>query len=191
MRQRAAGHHMLFFLRIDVMVFACGWGTVPLAAGGIVCWRAGDTRRKSRVKIEGSYTFNAPREKVWEVLLDPKVMAQCIPGCEGLNQIGPDQYEATMKVGIAAVKGSYKGKVTIKDKQPPSHYVLSGEGAGGPGFMQGDVAIDLKENNGQTVLTYSTDAKVGGLIASIGQRMLGGVAKMMVDQFFKKIESFI
>ena len=57
--------------------------------------------------------------------------------------------------------------------------------------MQGDVSIDLAENNGQTVLKYSTDAKVGGLIASIGQRMLNGVAKMMLDQFFKKIESFI
>ena len=65
------------------------------------------------------------------------------------------------------------------------------KGSGGPGFMQGDVSIDLAENNGQTVLKYSTDAKVGGLIASIGQRMLNGVAKMMLDQFFKKIESFV
>jgi carbon monoxide dehydrogenase subunit G len=57
--------------------------------------------------------------------------------------------------------------------------------------MQGDVAIDLEEAGGQTVLKYSTDAKVGGLIASVGQRMLNGVAKMIVDQFFKKVESFI
>ena len=143
------------------------------------------------MKIEGSYTFNAPRERVWEVLLDPNIMAQCMPGCEGMREIGPDQYEATLKVGIASVKGTYKGKVSLKDKQPPSHYVLSGVGSGGPGFMQGDVAIDLEENEGRTVLKYSTDAKVGGLIASIGQRMLNGVAKMMVDQFFKKIETFI
>ena len=65
------------------------------------------------------------------------------------------------------------------------------EGSGGPGFMQGDVSIDLEEANGQTILKYSTDAKIGGLIASVGQRMMGGVAKMMVDQFFKKMESFI
>ena len=108
-----------------------------------------------------------------------------------MNPIGPDQYEATMKVGIASVKGAYKGKVGIKDKQAPCHYVLSGEGSGGPGFMQGDVSIDLEEKNGQTVLKYSTDARVGGLIASIGQRMLNGVAKMMLDQFFKKVETFI
>jgi len=143
------------------------------------------------VKIEGSYTFNAPRQRVWEVLLDPQVLAKAMPGCESLKEIGPDQFEAVMKVGVASVKGTYKGKVSIKDKQPPTHYVLSGEGSGGPGFMQGDVAIDLEENNGQTLLKYSTDAKVGGLIASIGQRMLNGVAKMMVDQFFKRIEGFI
>ena len=108
-----------------------------------------------------------------------------------MNEVAPDQFEAVMKVGVASVKGTYKGKVSIKDKQPPSHYVLSGQGSGGPGFMQGDVTIDLDEAGGQTVLKYSTDAKVGGLIASVGQRMLNGVAKMMVDQFFKKVESFI
>jgi carbon monoxide dehydrogenase subunit G len=151
----------------------------------------GQFKKESLLKIQGSYTFNAPRDKVWEVLLDPKVMAQCMPGCEALNEIAPDQYEATMKVGVAAVKGTYKGKVAIKEKQPPAHYVLSGSGSGGPGFMQGDVAIDLEESNGKTILKYSTDAQVGGLIASVGQRMLGGVAKMMVDQFFKKMESFM
>ncbi len=143
------------------------------------------------MKIEGSYLFNAPRERVWQVLLDPKIMAQCMPGCESLKEVAPDQYEAIMKVGVASVKGTYKGKVSIKDKQAPSHYVLSGEGSGSPGFMQGEVFIDLEEVQGQTRLKYSTDAKVGGLIASIGQRMIHGVAKMMVDQFFKKMEGFI
>jgi carbon monoxide dehydrogenase subunit G len=143
------------------------------------------------LKIAGTHRFKAPRERVWQVLLDPKVMAQCMPGCESLNEVAPDQYEATMKVGIASVKGSYQGKVAIKEKQAPAHYVLRGEGSGGPGFMQGDVTIDLEESNGETVLKYSTDAQIGGLIASIGQRMLNGVAKMMVDQFFKKMESFM
>jgi len=143
------------------------------------------------LRIEGSYAFRAPREKVWAVLLDPKIMAQCMPGCEGLREVGPDQYAATMKIGVASVKGSYQGKVSIREKQPPHHYVLRGEGSGGPGFMQGDVAIDLEEKDGGTLLKYSADAKVGGLIAGMGQRMLGGIAQMMVDQFFKKMEGFI
>ena len=143
------------------------------------------------MKIEGRHTFKAPRERVWEVLLDPKILAQCMPGCEDLKEIGPDQYEATVKIGIAAIKGTYKAKISIKEKQPPSHYVLSGQGSGGPGFMQGDVAIDLEEKGGETVVNYNTDAKVGGLIAGVGQRMIGGISKMMVDQFFKKMETFV
>ena len=143
------------------------------------------------MKIEGSYTFKASRKRVWELLLDPKIMAQCMPGCEGLEEVGPDQYEATMKIGIAAVKGTYKGKVSIKEKQAPVHYVLSGEGSGGPGFIQGEMAMDLDEKNGETILRYSADAKVGGLIAGVGQRMIGGIAKVTVEQFFKKMESFI
>lgn len=150
-----------------------------------------DGEEEKRLKIEGSYTLNAPRERVWEVLLDPKTIAQCIPGCESMDEIGPDQYEAVMKVGVASVKGTYKGKVAIKDKIAPSHYILSGEGSGGPGFMRGDLAIDLEEQDGKTLLKYSTDAQVGGLVAAIGQRMLNGVAKMMVEQFFKKVESFL
>ncbi len=169
----------------------CGRAKVRRSTGRqIESWRK-ISRRKIVLKIEGSYTFNAPRDRVWQVLLDPKVMAQCMPGCESMNEVAPDQFEAVMKVGVASVKGTYKGKVSIKDKQAPSHYVLSGQGSGGPGFMQGDVAIDLAETDGQTVLKYSTDAKIGGLIASIGQRMLNGVAKMMVEQFFKKVETFI
>lgn len=144
------------------------------------------------MKIEGSYKFQAPRERVWQVLLDPQIMAQCMPGCESMEEVGPDEYQASVKVGIAAVRGTYKAKVAIKDKQPPTHYVLSGQGSGGPGFMQGDLAIDLEEDGGGgTVLKYSTDAKIGGLIAGVGQRMLGGIGKMMVDQFFKKVEGFV
>lgn len=144
------------------------------------------------MKIEGSYEFNAPREKVWQVLLDPQIMAQCLPGCESMMEVGPDQYEANVKVGIAAVKGSYKAKVKIAEKQAPRHYVLSGEGSGGPGFMQGDLVIDLEENgSGGTTIKYATDAKVGGLIAGVGQRMLGGIGKMLVDQFFKKVAGFV
>jgi uncharacterized protein len=179
---------ILFFRWMAVMVFsteAFAFGRRVRIAG------TGQTGRERLLKIEGNYTFNAPRDRVWQVLLDPKIIAQCMPGCESMNEVAPDQFEAVMKVGVASVKGTYKGKVAIKDKQAPSHYVLSGQGSGGPGFMQGDVAIDLEESNGQTVLKYSTDAKIGGLIASVGQRMMNGVAKMMVEQFFKKMETFV
>ncbi|MDP6560076.1 MAG: carbon monoxide dehydrogenase subunit G [Candidatus Binatia bacterium] len=143
------------------------------------------------MKIEGNYTIKASREKVWNVLMDPKIIAQCIPGCEGLDEVGPDEYEASVKIGVASIKATYKTHIAIRDKQPPNHYVLSGGGLAGPGFVEGSVAIDLEENNGQTLLKYSADAKLGGVIAGIGQRMLGGIARMMVGEFFKKVEGFV
>ena len=143
------------------------------------------------MKIESSHIIKAPREKVWNALMDPKVIAQCIPGCEDLKAVGPDEYEASVKIGIASITAVYKTHIAIKDKNPPNHYVLSGGGSAGPGFVKGQVTIDLEENNGQTLLKYSADAQLGGVIAGIGQRMLGGIAKMMVGEFFKKVEGFV
>jgi carbon monoxide dehydrogenase subunit G len=115
------------------------------------------------------------------------MLKQAIPGCEKLDAIGPDEYKATMKVGVAAVKGTFEGKVKLSDQQPPDSYRLAVEGSGGPGFVRGSTVISLSDIEGGTRVTYSADVQVGGLIAGVGQRMLGGVSKMMADQFFNKM----
>jgi carbon monoxide dehydrogenase subunit G len=137
------------------------------------------------MKIEGAHDVPAPRQRVWEAFLDPALLRQAIPGCEKLEAIGPDEYKATMKVGVAAVKGTFEGKVRITDQQPPESYRLHVEGSGGPGFVRGETLITLTDlDGGATRVSYSADVQVGGLIAGVGQRMLGGVSKMMADQFF-------
>jgi uncharacterized protein len=139
------------------------------------------------MKIEGSHDISAPRQKVWEAFLDPEVLKQAIPGCEKLERIGDDEYRATMKVGVAAVKGTFEGKVRIMDKKPPESYRMAVEGSGGPGFIRGETVITLSDNDGGTRVSYTSDVQIGGLIAGVGQRMLGGVSKMMADQFFGKM----
>jgi uncharacterized protein len=136
------------------------------------------------MKIEGGHDIPAPRQKVWEAFLDPEVLRQAIPGCEKLELIGQDEYRATMKVGVAAVKGTFEGKVRISDKQPPDSYRLWVEGSGGPGFIRGETLITLSDIPDGTHVAYSADVQVGGLIAGVGQRMLGGISKMMAEQFF-------
>jgi uncharacterized protein len=136
------------------------------------------------VKVEGSYTFNAPRERVWSVLLNPDALKNCVPGCESLSPTGPDQYEATMKVGVAAIRGSYKGNIRIADKTEPSQYTLQVEGKGGPGFVRGTALVELVDQGGTTLVNVHGDGQVGGTVAGVGQRMLGGVAKMLMGQFF-------
>ena len=139
------------------------------------------------MKIEGSHEIPAPRQQVWDAFLNPDVLRQAIPGCEKLEALGNDEYKATMKVGVAAVKGTFEGKVRLMDKNPPDSYRMAVEGSGGPGFVRGETAITLSDIAGGTKVSYSADVQVGGLIAGVGQRMLGGVSKMMADQFFNKM----
>jgi carbon monoxide dehydrogenase subunit G len=143
------------------------------------------------MKIEGSHDIPAPRQRVWEAFLDPERLRQAIPGCEKLEAIGPDEYKATLKVGVAAVKGTFEGKVRLTDKQPPDSYRMAVEGSGGPGFIRGGTRIALSDIDGGTRVAYDADVQVGGLIAGVGQRMLGGVSKMMADQFFKRMSELL
>ncbi len=143
------------------------------------------------MKIEGSADIPAPREKVWAAFLDPDILAQALPGCEKLEAIGPNEYKATMKVGVAAIKGTFEGKVKLSDLEPPNRYRMAVEGSGGPGFVRGEAGMQMSDVDGGTKVSYDADVQVGGLIASVGQRMLGGVTKMMLDQFFTKMTELL
>src|SRR5262245_43383499 len=143
------------------------------------------------MKLEGAYDVPAPRPEVYEAFLDPKQLKKAIPGCEKLEAVGPDEYKATMKVGVGGVKGTVEGKVRMSDKQPPESYKMAVEGSGGPGFIRGEAVISLAEAGAGTRVTYNADLQVGGLIASVGQRLLGGVAKMMADKFFTKMSDLL
>jgi uncharacterized protein len=143
------------------------------------------------MKIEGATDIPAPRDRVWLAFLDPAVIAKAIPGCEELVAIGPDEYKAIMKVGVGPVKGTFEGKVRLFEQAPPNRYRMAVEGTGAPGFVRGEAAIELSEVAGGTHVTCSGDVQVGGLIASVGQRLLGGVSRMMLDQFFGRMNEIL
>lgn len=139
------------------------------------------------MKIAGSYSFPASRQEVWDAINDPEVLARAIPGCQKLDQVGEHEFESTLKVGLQAVKGVYSGRVTIDDLQPPNHYRIHVDGKGTNGFMQGTGTIDLAEDGDKTKLTYGGDAQVGGTIASVGQRLIDGAAKTLINQSLKAL----
>jgi len=144
------------------------------------------------MKLEGSYQVPASRQTVWDAFLDPERLKKAIPGCEKLETVGPDEYKATMKIGVGGVKGTFDGKVKLSDKKPPESYKMEVEGSGGPGFIRGATLITLSDaEGGGTRVAYSADVQIGGLIASVGQRMLGGVSKMMADKFFGAMSNLL
>lgn len=137
------------------------------------------------MKVEGAYTFPGEPQQVWELLLDPESLRTCIPGVESLTETSPDHWDAVMKVGVAAIRGTYKGKVAIVDKEAPSSYTLQVEGSGGPGFVKGSAKVSLESTGDSTSVKVDGDGQVGGMLAGVGQRMLPGVAKMLMNQFFE------
>jgi carbon monoxide dehydrogenase subunit G len=141
------------------------------------------------MKIEGKQELRAKRERVYEVLVDPAVLQRCIPGCERLEKTGENTYSTTLRAGVGSIKGVFTGNVKLEDMQPPSHYRITVDGKGQPGFLKGSGDLDLEEADGATVVNYKGDVQVGGTIAGVGQRMIQGAAKMMATQFFTAIEA--
>jgi hypothetical protein len=141
------------------------------------------------MKIEGTHELRAPRERVFQLLTDPSVLQRCITGCESLEQTGADEYAATLRSGVGAIKGVFRGNVRLSEIRPPEHYRITVDGKGQPGFVKGTGEFDLTEQNGATNIAYAGDLQVGGTIAGVGQRMVQGAAKMMAAQFFAALEA--
>lgn len=143
------------------------------------------------MRIAGNYTFEATRIEVWEALNDPETLARTIPGCQRLEQIGEAEFESTLKVGLQAVRGTYHGRVKIEDPQPPHSYHIAVDGKGNNGFLKGQGTVSLREDGENTILDYGGEAQVGGTIASVGQRLLDGAAKTLINQSLKALAAQI
>ena len=134
--------------------------------------------------ISGTYTFNAPPEEVWALLMDPAVISSCIPGCDRFEPEGENRYRARLTVALAAITGSYEGTVELVDLVAPVSYRLVAKGQGRPGFVNGSSTVILRQEAATTVVEVSGTVQTGGAIARLGQRLMGGVSQMMLDRFF-------
>ena len=140
----------------------------------------------------GEYKIPASRDKVWEALNDPEVLRQCIDGCEELIKDSNTQFSAKVTAKVGPVKAKFIGKVTLSDINPPNGYTISGEGQGGvAGFAKGGASVNLNSAESETILTYQAKAEVGGKLASIGSRLVEGVAKKTADDFFRRFSEIV
>ena len=141
------------------------------------------------MKIEGSHKIDAPRERIFAALVNPDVLQKCIPGCEQMEKTGENQYKAKLTAGVGPVKGVFTATVSLEDIVAPEHYKLVVEGKGQPGFVKGAGELNLKDEGGATAIQYTGEVNVGGLIASVGQRMIQATANMLATRFFKSLEA--
>lgn len=150
------------------------------------------------INIGGKVNVNAPRDEVWRNIFDVEVLKDVIgrvPGItlERLEQVDELNYELTATVGVAAIKGKYDGKITVLEKEAPSHVRIKGEGKGGGNFTSGEVFVDLAEGDGFTEMAYKGIGNLNGPLASLGQRLVDTVGRQFIDQgakiFAAEIES--
>lgn len=140
------------------------------------------------MKIEGSHKLAASRQRVWGLLTTPEPLARCLPGCEKLEPTDKTTFQVKMKLGVAALSGSYQGTVKLSELRPPEQLQLTLASRGPWGFADGTGTLRLEEKKGETLVHYAGEVKVGGIVASIGQRLLDGAARMVISQFFKNLE---
>jgi len=141
------------------------------------------------MNIEGTHKISAPQDRVFAALIDPAVLQKCIPGCEQLEKTGENQYRAKLTVGVGPVKGVFSANVSLEEITAPSHYKLVVEGKGQPGFVKGTGALDLSPEGEGTSIHYSGEVRVGGLLATVGQRLVEASSNMLAGKFFASLEN--
>ena len=116
--------------------------------------------------VTGTFTFQGPRETVWELLQDPDVLVKALPGAKRLTRAGEDRYEGVMQVGVGPVTAAeFAVAVAIKEKVPPARYTMDIDSKGTLGFTRGTARVELEPlAGGGTLMTYASELHVGGKI---------------------------
>ena len=143
------------------------------------------------MRVHGSYTFEADTQTVWDALQSRDVLAGCIPGCDQITPSGPDSYDIELTVRVAAIRGAYKGSVRIEDKDDLVSYRMVVSGSGRGGSVKGTGDLRFSESDGRTTVDITGDTQVTGVVARVGQRLIGGASRMMMNQFFDCLRSKI
>ena len=141
------------------------------------------------MKVSGKIVVDRPPAELWNLLLDPEVLRQCISGCEELERQDENTFRITLKVGFGLIKGRFRGEVRIVDPVPEKSYTLEVKARGTTGFVEGRTSIALTPLDGtaSTELEYQGEAHVGGAVASVGARFFQVAARRFQEEFFNRL----
>jgi len=141
--------------------------------------------------IEGSFTVDAPIEKLFDFMLKPESIMTCIPGTESVRVIDENSYECVVKqkVGIITAKLKFVNRMTKIEK--PTHLEIEGEGEDVTklGHFKNKTFVDLKEVSPGTVeVSYKSDVGIVGKLAMFGDRIMRAKAKDVEKDFTKNLK---
>ena len=142
------------------------------------------------MRFSGVEKIPASRQRVWQFLTNPDVVATCVPDVESLEVVDPSHFKATVKAGIGPVRGTFGFDVAWEELTEPSRARMSARGKTGGSAVTVASTMDLAETgDDETELAWNADVVVHGMIASVGARLLDGFAKKQTEQFFGCIRS--
>ena len=137
------------------------------------------------MEMTGEQFIPLPQKQTWDALNDPAVLKDCVPGCESMERAGDNEYDVVLVAKIGPVSARFKGKMTVTESDPPNAYTLVFEGQGGAaGFAKGQATVTLTSKDDGTLLSYTAKATIGGKLAQVGSRLVGGVARKLAGEFF-------
>jgi len=140
--------------------------------------------------FEGESIINAPREKVWEYVSDPKNTLQYVPLIKKLAIHSREKFTTVVGVGVGSISGTFTLDFVITEETPPRHTKLTAAGSGIKSTVHFVALVDLSEApDNKTNMRWTADANVGGLIAGVGQRLLTMAADKTMKQLFEKLRS--
>lgn len=142
--------------------------------------------------IEGHLTLKAPIQKLWDTLLDPETLRECVPGAEKIERIDERTYDCTVKQKVGPISVRFKFKNILTKMEPPTHLEMEGEGEdiGKAGRFVQRTSIDLKENAaGEVEVSYRCKANIVGKLAMFGDRIMKAKAKKVEREFTEALKN--
>ena len=135
----------------------------------------------------GTVDLPATPAAVFAVLLDPRALANVIPGCHALEETAPNQYRADVTVGVGMIKARFEAHIGLSEIDAPHRLRLAGAGISPLGSARGNGLVELTPQGSGTRLSYDYEAQVSGKVAAVGGRMLEGAAKVVLKQLFESL----
>jgi carbon monoxide dehydrogenase subunit G len=144
--------------------------------------------------IEERFTVQAPPEAVWDFLLDPRRLAPCIPGCEGLEVLDERTYRVRLTVKVGFLATTQDVRMTLVEAEAPRRLVAEGRGEDARLGSQVDVRTTLEltaAESGATTVGYRSDVKVLGRLGGVGDEVMKVKARELAGLFAGRVRAAI
>lgn len=136
------------------------------------------------MEFSGTFEVEAPIERVWDTLLDPRELTACIPDLQLLEIHDPTHYRAVVKVGISFMKGKFDFDIRVVEQKKPTRAQLRAHGSGRGSAVDVDSTIVLIKTARGTEMRWAAQARLVGKLASVGSRVVQRTADKRVNEFF-------